>query len=82
VATSILGDNMTFGKWLKIKLRQNKVQQKELAKKINVAENTITSWVTDLREPSTPNFIWLIAFIAKIEDVPEYEIYNEASTYF
>jgi len=73
---------MTFGKWLKIKLRQNKIQQKTLAKEICVSENTVTSWVTDNREPSIRNFKWIVKFIAMQEQVPEYDVYNEASSFF
>jgi transcriptional regulator with XRE-family HTH domain len=73
---------MTFGKWLKIKLKQNKIQQKTLAKEICVSENTVTSWVSDNREPSIRNFKWIVKFIAMKEQVPEYDIYNEASSFF
>ncbi len=73
---------MTFGKWLKIILKRNKVQQKDLAKEIKVSPNTITSWVTDKREPGVPNFIWLIDWIATTEQRPEYEVYKEASAFF
>jgi transcriptional regulator with XRE-family HTH domain len=73
---------MTFGKWLKIKLKQNKIQQKTLAKEICVSENTITSWVSDSREPSIRNFKWIVKYIAMKEQVPEYDVYNEASSFF
>tara|TARA_R100000700_G_scaffold40215_1_gene55169 strand:+ start:433 stop:657 length:225 start_codon:yes stop_codon:yes gene_type:complete len=73
---------MTFGKWLKLKLKHCKVQQKVFAKQICVSPNTVTSWTTDYREPSIRNFIWICKFIAMEENTSELDVYNEASQYF
>ena len=73
---------MTFGKWLKIKLKQNKILQKELAKQICVSENTVTSWASNKREPTIRNFVWICKYIAIVEKTTEQEIYMEASKCF
>tara|TARA_R110000765_G_scaffold378605_2_gene469566 strand:+ start:779 stop:1012 length:234 start_codon:yes stop_codon:yes gene_type:complete len=77
-----MGDNMTFGKWLKIKLKKNNIQQKEIAKQICVSENTVTSWTTNVREPGIRNFIWVCKYISIVEKTTEQEIYMEASNCF
>ena len=72
----------TFGAWLKAKLKENKILQREMAKQICVSPNTLTSWTTNAREPSIRNFKWICKFIAIIEDKPEAEIINEALHFF
>tara|TARA_R100000808_G_C2146393_1_gene154316 strand:+ start:921 stop:1151 length:231 start_codon:yes stop_codon:yes gene_type:complete len=72
----------TFGAWLKAKLKENNVQQKELAYQIAVSKNTVTSWTTNAREPSIRNFKWICRFIAIIENKTDADILYEALEYF
>jgi transcriptional regulator with XRE-family HTH domain len=71
-----------FGQWLKEKLKQHNVLQQELAKQICVAENTVTSWSTGVREPSIRNFMWICRYIAVLDDVELHVTVMEASEYF
>jgi len=73
---------MTFGKWLKAKLKNNRVSQKTLAKQICVSENTVTSWTRDDREPSIRNFLWICRYIALEENTSPSIIIQEAAEYF
>tara|TARA_R100000664_G_C2748358_1_gene135835 strand:+ start:79 stop:309 length:231 start_codon:yes stop_codon:yes gene_type:complete len=57
-----------FGQWLKLKLKSHGIRQSELAKEICVAENTVTSWCTGVREPNIRNFKWICKYIAVIEE--------------
>ena len=70
MASTILGTLMKhkhFGQWLKAKLKFHKIKQQELATQICVAENTVTSWCTNTREPTIRNFKWICKYFAVIE---------------
>ncbi|MBQ7669578.1 MAG: helix-turn-helix transcriptional regulator [Clostridia bacterium] len=41
----------SFGEKLKIVLAENKVTQKDLAKKLNIAPTTLNGYISDKREP-------------------------------
>jgi transcriptional regulator with XRE-family HTH domain len=73
---------MTFGKWLKAKLKSNHVSQKTLAHQICVSENTVTSWTRDDRTPSIRNFLWICRYIALEENTSMQIIIQEAAEYF
>jgi|TARA_R100001082_G_scaffold32510_1_gene16674 transcriptional regulator with XRE-family HTH domain len=73
---------MTFGKWLKLKLRNNKMTQAAFSNKINVSENTVNSWTANKRKPDTTHFIWICKILAAEENTAEHIIYYEASEYF
>ena len=73
---------MTFGRWLKIKLRNNKLTQTALANKLNISDNTVNSWAADKRKPDTTHFIWVCKIIAAEENTAEHTIYYEASEFF
>ena len=76
MAHTILGETMKeeipqhFGAWLKMKLKMNKIMQKEFARQICVSPNTVTSWTRGDREPSMRNFYWICNFISIIENPP------------
>ena len=72
----------TFGAWLKAKLKEHNVTQKEIAFQIAVSPNTITSWTTGGREPGIRNFFWVCKFIAILEDEHYLEIADEAAKFF
>jgi len=71
-----------FGDWLKAKLKDNNILQKELAKQICVSTNTVTSWTTNAREPGIRNFKWICRFLAIVENKTDAAILYEALEYF
>lgn len=73
---------MTFGTYLKNKLKKHRITQQELAKQICVSENTITSWTTDRREPSIRNFLWCCRYIAMLDKTEFHQIVDEAGGLF
>tara|TARA_R100000353_G_C6350295_1_gene153081 strand:+ start:35 stop:295 length:261 start_codon:yes stop_codon:yes gene_type:complete len=58
----------SFGQWLKHKLKTHKIKQSEFAAQICVAENTVTSWCTDTREPTIRNWKWICKYVALLEE--------------
>ena len=58
----------SFGKWLKHKLKSNKIKQSEFAEYMCVAQSTVTSWCTDSREPRIGHHKWICKYVAMLEE--------------
>ena len=72
----------TFGKWLKAKLNEHEILQKDLAREICVSPNTVTSWITEDREPNIRNFFWVCRIIAVKENKHFIIVAREAAELF
>lgn len=72
----------TFGHWLLLNLRIHNMTQKQLAKKINVAENTIGSWTRNDREIRTTNLVWICKTFAESGSRTYGELLEESSLFF
>ena len=64
---------LTFGQRLKAIRKSKKITQKELAKKLGIATNSLSRYETGERNPS----ISMLKEIAKALEVPQYELMDD-----